>query len=184
MTEELDRLIAGIGPYDDTERAAIAEATRWVRSGAPVHRIRKPDVPPRHLVSYIVVLSPGGELLLVEHRKAGLWLPAGGHVEPGESPWETVLRECAEELHVRAVPSGISGDRPFFLSIARTRGEGAHTDVSLWYVVTTAAPVTSFDESEFGSVRWLSPTAVMALPPSTLDPNMHRFTAKLVRAGR
>ncbi|MFE5112552.1 hypothetical protein [Streptomyces sp. NPDC056663] len=28
-------------------------------------------------------------MLLVAHRKAGLWLPAGGHVEPGEDPWRT-----------------------------------------------------------------------------------------------
>ncbi|WP_211329500.1 NUDIX domain-containing protein [Thermobifida halotolerans] len=45
-----------------------------------------------------------GELLLVARRRAGLRPPAGGHVEPGEDPWDTVVRECAEELALTARP--------------------------------------------------------------------------------
>ncbi|MFE4718607.1 hypothetical protein ACFRLW_19610 [Streptomyces sp. NPDC056728] len=41
-----------------------------------------------HLLSYFVVPDNScGQLLLVAHLKAGLWLPAGGHVESGEDPW-------------------------------------------------------------------------------------------------
>ncbi|WP_425276650.1 NUDIX domain-containing protein [Streptomyces diastatochromogenes] len=51
-------------------------------------------------------------MLLVAHRKAGLWLPAGGHVEPGVNPWAAVVRECHEELGIEAVASPITGGIP------------------------------------------------------------------------
>ncbi|MFI5343447.1 MAG: NUDIX domain-containing protein [Chlamydiales bacterium] len=38
---------------------------------------------------------------LVDHKKANLWLPAGGHVEPNEHPRETVKREILEELSIQ-----------------------------------------------------------------------------------
>lgn len=43
-----------------------------------------------------------GKTLLHKHRKLGLWLPPGGHIEPGETPDEAVLREVAEETGLRA----------------------------------------------------------------------------------
>lgn len=38
-----------------------------------------------------------GKTLLLKHKKLGLWLPPGGHVEPGETPDEGVRREVREE---------------------------------------------------------------------------------------
>lgn len=178
------RLLDGIVPWDEMERAHLAEVREWVGSGTPLYRTRKPDVPPVHLVGYFVVRDERREqLLLVAHRKAGLWLPCGGHVEPGEDPWDTVARECREELYIDAVPAAVAGRRPFFLTVTETRGQGRHTDVSLWYVLRTdAGSVTSFDTGEFEAVRWLTPEEVLAEPVSTLDPHMYRFTRKLLAA--
>ncbi|KPI15592.1 NUDIX hydrolase [Actinobacteria bacterium OK074] len=120
------------------------------------------------------------QLLLVAHRKAGLWLPTGGHVEPLEDPWDTVARECREELRIEAVPSTVSGTRPLFLTVTRTRGHGQHTDVSLWFVLRAPVDaVTSYDDEEFTAVTWLSPRQILDTPGDTLDPHMHRFTRKL-----
>jgi 8-oxo-dGTP pyrophosphatase MutT (NUDIX family) len=187
----LRRLLGGITPYDDLERAHLATADAWLASGAPVYRTRKPDVPPTHLVSYFAVLDeesgpagPAGRLLLVAHRGAGLWLPAGGHVEPAEDPWRTVRRECREELGISAVPATGFGPVPFFLTVTATRGPGTHTDVSLWYVLRARArDVVSYDEQEFAAIRWQTPDEVLAEPPGTLDPHMHRFTGKLLAKG-
>lgn len=180
----LTALLEAISPWDAQERTHLAEAKAWIADGAPLYRIRKPDHPPQHLVSYFVAFDqPHGELLLVAHRKAGLWLPSGGHVAPGEDPWDTVVRECREELHTDAVPSAVSGRRPFFLTVTGTRGPGSHIDVSLWYLLQTdAAAVTSFDEGEFTAVRWLTLPKILAEPLDNLDPHMHRFTRKLQAA--
>ncbi len=137
-----------------------------------------------HLVSYFVVLDETRkELLLVAHRKAGLWLPSGGHVEPQEDPWETVVRECREELCIAAVPATVGAKAPFFLTVTQTRGPGRHTDVSLWYLLQADVDqITSFDEGEFEAIKWLSLGQVLDQPMDTLDPHMHRFTRKLMKA--
>ncbi|WSN72117.1 NUDIX domain-containing protein [Streptomyces sp. NBC_01361] len=141
-----------------------------------------------HLVSYFVVLDEScGQLLLVAHRKAGLWLPAGGHVEPGEDPWAAVVRECREELGIEAEASPITGEHPLFLTVTETRGQGVHTDVSLWYLLTADADtITSYDQDEFNAIRWLTDEQVLEESDELLDPHMHRFTHKLqhARAGR
>src|SRR2546430_7588125 len=88
-------LVAGIAPWDDRERDHLASAAAWIASGAPLYRTGKPDIPATYLVSYFVVLDEGrGQMLLVDHRKARLWLPPGGHVEEGEDPWLAVVREA------------------------------------------------------------------------------------------
>ncbi len=38
------------------------------------------------------------ELLLIEHRKLGLWLPVGGHIDGNEIPPEAMIREAREEV--------------------------------------------------------------------------------------
>lgn len=181
-------LVGAIEPWDVLERTHLKTATQWIAGGAPVYRVRKPDVPAMHLVSYFVVLDEScGQLLLVEHRKAGLWLPAGGHVEPGEAPWAAVVRECREELGIEAVASPITGEHPLFLTVTRTRGQGVHTDVSLWYLLTAGADtITSYDQDEFNAIRWLTDEQVLEESDELLDPHMHRFTHKLqhARAGR
>lgn len=184
LRARLAESLEGIAPWDEQERAHLATAAEWIASGAPLYRTRKPDVPPMHLVSYFVALDEArAELLLVAHRGAGLWLPSGGHVEPMEDPWDTVLRECEEELHTEAVPSAVSGKSPFFLTVTRTRGHGPHIDVSLWYVLRSeAGDITSFDEDEFEAIKWLPLHQVLAEPGNTLDPHMHRFTGKLMAA--
>ncbi len=47
-----------------------------------------------------------GAVLLHRHRKLGLWLPPGGHVEPHELPDDAAVREVLEETGVSATLVG------------------------------------------------------------------------------
>ena len=38
-----------------------------------------------------------GKILLHFHRKLGMWLPPGGHIEQGELPDNAAVREVLEE---------------------------------------------------------------------------------------
>jgi 8-oxo-dGTP pyrophosphatase MutT (NUDIX family) len=179
MRRHLTALLEEITPFDALERAHRDDALAWVASGAPLHRLSKPDVPAKHLVSYFVALDEQQQILLGDHRKAGLWLPSGGHVEPDETPWGAVVRECREELHVQAVPSPVVGAQPCFVTVTSTRGPDEHIDVSFWFVLTVAAgEITWFDEREFTAIRWVGLEGVLREPLSTLDPHMHRFARK------
>ena len=43
-----------------------------------------------------------GKTLLIKHKKLGMWLPPGGHIDEGEHPDEAVLREVREETGLEA----------------------------------------------------------------------------------
>lgn len=48
-------------------------------------------------------------VLLHKHRKLGLWLPPGGHIEPDELPDEAAIREVEEESGLVVELAGAHG---------------------------------------------------------------------------
>jgi 8-oxo-dGTP diphosphatase len=175
MRDEIDKMVAAIEPLDDLEREHRDSALEWIRSGAPIFRIKKPDVPPKHLVSYFALIDENrGKMLLVDHKLAGLWLPSGGHVEPDEDPRATVIREIAEELNLAA---DFIQPNPLFITATRTLGYGDHTDLSLWYLLRgDSTRAIEFDRGEFHGVRWFG---FDEIPFERSDPHMRRFVAKM-----
>jgi 8-oxo-dGTP diphosphatase len=166
--------VASIQAFDELEETHRADALAWIDAGAPLFRTAKPATPPKHLVSYFAVVG-GDSILLVDHRSAQLWLPSGGHVEPGEHPRETVRRELLEELKV--VPRHEITE-PLMITCTMTVGLTAgHVDVSLWYVVTADwNQRIQFDEEEFAAIRWFRYSDV---PLERSDPHLGRFLAKM-----
>ena len=90
--------------------------------------------------------ATGGATLLHWHRKVGLWLPPGGHIEPGEDPIEAALREVMEEtgMAVEIVPTAAPfgyGDPPQLPAPATIMvepirafgGDAAHQHIDLIY---------------------------------------------------
>ncbi len=171
----LERIVFSLCPFDVIENQHIQETLSWIRSGAPLYRIQKPDVPPKHLVSYFVVWDEKAhKILLVDHKKAQLWLPSGGHVEEGEDPKMTVERECMEELSIKAE---FWRENPIFLTVTPTVGLTAgHIDVSLWYVLKgNSSYKLQFDIEEFNAVCWFG---LKDIPFEKSDPHMERFINK------
>jgi ADP-ribose pyrophosphatase YjhB (NUDIX family) len=166
--------LLSINPLDALELQHLNEALAWVDSGAPLFRTAKPATPPVHLVSYTAVVD-GESILLVDHKNAKLWLPPGGHVEEGEHPRDTVVREVHEELGI--VPAHAIA-APLMITRTTTVGLTAgHTDVSLWYVVKVAKGQSiSFDAQEFFGVDWFE---YSQMPLDRTDPHLERFTRKL-----
>jgi 8-oxo-dGTP diphosphatase len=176
IRENIHHLISAIIPYDDVEQEHINDTRLWIESGAPIFRVQKPDVPNKHLVSYFVLFDDVYQkILLVDHKKALLWLPAGGHVEIDEDPKTTASRECLEELNVTA---DFWSPHPLFLTSTLTVGLTAgHTDVSLWYVLKgDSNKAYEFDQSEFNDIRWFR---LDEIPHDKSDPHMRRFIEKL-----
>ena len=50
----------------------------------------------KHFTASALIMKEG-EVLLINHKKLGVWLYPGGHVENNETPDETVIREVKEE---------------------------------------------------------------------------------------
>ncbi|MBX3487777.1 MAG: NUDIX domain-containing protein [Candidatus Paracaedibacteraceae bacterium] len=176
IQKHIHQLIKAIPAYDKLEELHIRETSLWIKRGSPLFRLQKPDIPSKHLVSYFVVLDENQQrILLVDHKKALLWLPSGGHVEVDEDPKTTVERECLEELGIQA---DFRFSNPFFLTSTITVGITAgHTDVSLWYVLKGDSRETyEYDTEEFNEVRWFG---FDEIPYEKSDPHMKRFIEKL-----
>jgi 8-oxo-dGTP diphosphatase len=103
VRSEITNVIASIVPYDSLEKTQLHETLSWIQANIEIFRIKKPDVPDKHLVAYFCLCDwQKKKILLTEHKKSGLWLPSCGHVETDEHPKTTAIREAAEELGISA----------------------------------------------------------------------------------
>lgn len=178
IREEIKAMISSILPFDSVEKEHIDFVKEWMASDVEIFRLAKPDKPNIHLVSYFIVIDTcTNEILLVDHKKAQLWLPPGGHVEPNEHPKETVKREIREELGIEAE---FLFEDPLFLTVTNTVGNVArHTDVTLWYVLRgNRNECLAFDIEEFYQIRWFHWND---LPNERTDPHLRRFVDKIIR---
>ena len=172
-------LVSDIELTDDLGRKHTRDVLSWLAGTDDIFRRARPLTPSPHLVSYFLLVDRlAGRVLLCDHRLSGLWLPTGGHVEPGEHPLDTVRREAVEELGVTAQPDPEFGDRPFFLTMTETVGPPAtrHVDVTLWFALAgSIGQALHPDPREFDQVRWWT---VAKLGQAGLD----RFEPHLLRA--
>ena len=66
----------------------------------------------RHFTVTGFVVSEG-KTVLHWHRKLGMWLPPGGHIEPNEDPVQAVVREVHEETGLEAEVLPLCQSLPF-----------------------------------------------------------------------
>ena len=60
-----------INPVDAAEAEHIKDAVRWIESTNGLFRVQKPDIPPKPLVSYAVLLDvPNNKGLLMDEITA------------------------------------------------------------------------------------------------------------------
>lgn len=187
IREQIYRLIQQIEPFDAIEREHQDDALCWIRSGAEIFRMQKPNIPPKHLVCYTVLQdSTVNKILLMNHSGSGLLLPNGGHVNKDELPYDAAVRELKEELNYQLAPDLTSHAAPFFISQVSTVGTMAsHRDVDLWYLfpgdstIPLDASAQDFSK-EFAGYRWCAFDEVLRLKlREETDSNIHRFAKKL-----
>lgn len=129
---------------------------------------------PDHLTATTAVLShDGASVLLTLHRKAGLWLPMGGHCEPGDLTLaDAALREAVEESGIaglRLLPGPLALDRhDVWCHPPRSR----HLDIEYGAVAPPGAQPMISDESL--DLRWFPVDAI----PELSDHATRRLAAR------
>src|SRR5829696_1569008 len=105
-----------------------------------------------------------GKVLLHLHRKLGMWLPPGGHIERDELPDEAAVREVFEETGVEVELVGERRDdveetvqlhRPAGAQLENI-GPG-HQHIDLIYFARPSGPTTIGQEFGEDRVGWYGP---------------------------
>jgi 8-oxo-dGTP pyrophosphatase MutT (NUDIX family) len=107
-----------------------------------------------------------GRVLLHKHKKLGIWLPPGGHIELDEDPNEAALREAKEEtgLEVTLVGKGAEYGSPYrardlipprFLNRHYYDDTHTHEHVDLCFFARSATDQARH-EIEGGEIHWFT----------------------------
>ncbi len=118
-----------------------------------------------------IYIIENAHVLLIEHRKLGMWLPPGGHLEPNELPYECALREAKEEtglevalltqenIWVEQKINGRSIPRPYLSlleEIPAYRDVPAHQHIDQIYVGYPVGGELRLNSEETKNLRWFS----------------------------
>jgi len=114
-----------------------------------------------HFCSYFLPYRLSDRKVFLEaHKKSGLWLSPGGHIDPGETPSTTVEREIQEELGVkRTIPEN---ELPKLLTITYIKQDvrACKVHFDIWYFIPMdGVTLATQKEGEFdNALLWASPT--------------------------
>lgn len=115
--------------------------------------------------------------LMHRHRKLGMLLPVGGHVELIENPWAAVIHEIKEESgydinqltvlqpveRVLRMDGVKSHPVPLFLQTHRFSPDAEHYHVDVGFAfITSQQPVSPPSEGESSELLWLTNDDIQA----------------------
>ena len=107
---------------------------------------------PTHVTASAIVVGDRG-IVLHRHRRLLRWMQPGGHLDPGESPAEAVIRECVEETGL-AVTHPASGPRVIHVDVHEAAQEHVHLDLRFLLWAPDQQPVPGPGESQ--DVAWFT----------------------------
>jgi len=117
----------------------------------------------------MVILRSGSQYLLLERYKApnaGMFVPVGGKLDPGEDPRTAAIRETAEE----------TGIQLSHIQYAGTLVESSPTDYNWWCSIYVAdidwRPAPPCDE---GVLHWIDHRELLELPTPPTDWHIYQL---------
>ena len=116
-----------------------------------------------HVTGSGIVVGPRGVVLL-EHKRLGIWLQPGGHIDPGETPWEASLRESREETGLDVRFAGPVDDLgvPELIHVDVHAGGRGHTHLDLRYLIDGGDADPAPPEGESQLIDWFTWDAAIA----------------------
>ena len=120
--------------------AALATLAR------PLDRLAGPE----HVTGSAVVVGSRGTVLHL-HKRLHRWLQPGGHLEPGEAPWEAAWREAQEETGLSLEhPDG----GPRLIHVDVHGAANGHTHLDLRYLLLCPDRDPAPPPGESPEARW------------------------------
>lgn len=158
LRDQVRRALTEREPIDAAERSSIE------RTLAELDRLADPfdeEADPVHVTGSAIVIGRRGVVLL-RHKRLGLWLQPGGHVDPGEAPWEGALREAREETGLEVAFADLDDDGvPRLVHVDVHAGGRGHTHLDLRYLVVGADADPAPPAGESQEIAWFDwPAAI------------------------
>ncbi|MFP4636407.1 MAG: NUDIX hydrolase [Nitriliruptoraceae bacterium] len=161
----LPRLLADLVTHragDALEARSLARTRRlldWLDRPLDEH------ADPTHVTGSAIVLDADLRVLLHRHKRLARWLQPGGHLEPGEAPWDAAVRETHEET---GVVVRHPDDGPRLVHVDVHEGPRGHVHLDLRYLLRAESGASlSPAEGESRDVAWWpAQTAIAEVDPS------------------
>lgn len=156
-----DQVLALPAPADLRERRSRLRLLDAVdRLPAPFARLAGPT----HVTGSAIVVGPRG-IVLHRHKRLGVWLQPGGHLEPGETPWQAARREAAEETGL-VLRHPRSGPRLVHVDVHPAPPRHVHLDLRYVLLAAEGEPCPAPGESQ--DVRWFTWPEALAVADDAL----------------
>ncbi|OIO60852.1 MAG: hypothetical protein COZ46_06450 [Verrucomicrobia bacterium CG_4_10_14_3_um_filter_43_23] len=124
----------------------------------------------RILCVTVYIINEKNEFLFLHHKKLGKWLPAGGKVEPTETPDESLHREVFEEtgLEINLIGEGdtpVDGGlaKPWGVQLNRVSPIRDHVDLVYVGVPKKSNAQPILNEREAFAIEWVSVDKIDAI---------------------
>jgi 8-oxo-dGTP pyrophosphatase MutT (NUDIX family) len=172
------RVLTDVGrltPVDDVERRDIEQFLGEVaRLDDPFDRFADPV----HVTGSGFVVGPRGVVLL-HHLKFAMWVQPGGHIDPGETPWEAARREVIEETGL-AVEFLTGTPELAHVSVHDVPDGHTHLDLRYLFDGGDADPAPPAEESQ--DVRWFAWSEAIATAEPSLTEILRHLTTRFTGA--
>lgn len=126
----------------------------------------------KDFVATALIFDENKRMLLVDHKRFGLWLPPGGHIEEEETPEEALVREVKEETGFEIEILGdcfketeIAGLTkplvvPFHLQLENIQKDShrdfIHEHIDLIYLCRIVGGELAHEKSAHHAIKWFS----------------------------
>ena len=172
MAKELSRELEELVKSDEFDPDTSEKFLQRISEG----NLTRDEEPYTHFCVYFAAFDPlKNNVFVGHHRKSGLWLFNGGHIDEGESLSEALEREISEEWGVKIPVEDLK--RPLLITVTEippNQKQVCRTHYDIWYFVPSNEDTASFNQDlltkEFFKNSWLTlPDARSRITdPSTL----------------
>ncbi len=143
-----------------------------------------------HTASAVVIRIDGPEprVMLHRHKKHGVYMQFGGHVELDETPWQTIQHELLEESgyelqqltllqpkdRIKSLPAVVLHPQPVCVNTHKFKEGHYHTD-SIYALTTTEAPAHHIAEGESADFKLMTRQELIDLPADQKFPDVEQI---------
>jgi 8-oxo-dGTP pyrophosphatase MutT (NUDIX family) len=147
--EHLRDAVSQLVPIDQREADSLAQLSSLLNGRSD--DVFDEAVNDHHITASALVVSTRG-VILHRHKRLGIWVQPGGHVDAREWPDVAAIRETSEETGLQVHHP----DAPWLIHVDVHPGPRGHTHYDLRYLLVSNGDDPAPPEGESEDVAWFS----------------------------